>query len=250
MDGLSRWLCRECTERVEEFTKFRHQYEETSTTIINLLQGSPTKEVQVEGEDCVDVVDISDMIDNYEVEAIDETLEHVASPVESCHPAEDAKTLFEVVEEVLSPDDATLSSSTHFYQCESCDKVYKHNNSLARHVQTAHQNLRHCCTICSTTFTQKSSLHEHMRCVHKDTAQSEQFTCELCDKSFNSKKTLRQHMKIHSSDELKVMSSKSKSSTKQYRRQCPICGIFFRNVEEHKLTHQSEHSSTFLYTPN
>jgi hypothetical protein len=187
--------------------------------------------------------------ENYEVEAIDESLESTPSPNDISQPTEEETKAFDIQsfdEVVHGIEDA--SSIPKPYQCVSCLKSYQHNNSLMRHIRITHEKIRHQCSHCPMEFTQKSSLLEHIRCIHKDIAKLATFYCEACNnKPFFSKKTLRQHMKVHSSDVPKVsfsFQSKPKKTPKRHgpanRRQCPVCGNFFKNIEEHKLTHQSE----------
>lgn len=55
------------------------------------------------------------------------------------------------------------------YLCVECNKKYKHAKSLRRHLETAHQGLRHLCQYCGQLFTRKDSLLDHIRNKHEKT---------------------------------------------------------------------------------
>ena len=118
------------------------------------------------------------------------------------------------------------------FQCTTCFKCYSHLNSLTRHIQTKHNSVRYQCFSCPSEFTQKSSLNEHCRNVHKEIVKNE---CD-CGQNFNTKKLLEQHLKTHDVDK-KTDCTQTEIEKKKYRKQCQICGLFFKHIEEHKLTH-------------
>jgi KRAB domain-containing zinc finger protein len=121
------------------------------------------------------------------------------------------------------------------FQCQNCDKSYSHNNSLIRHIQTVHQFLRFQCNLCSSEFTQKSSLTEHCRNLHSE-KQLLSFECD-CGRKFSSRKSLDAHYKTHEKEKEGENLTESEAQKKKYRKQCQICGFFFKHIEEHKLTH-------------
>lgn len=208
------------------FIKFRNTYEQTSSKVTLLLQAtSKAEETFLEAQ-------------QFEIEALDE--------VDDC-------TLLEVAEqrdcEMVNPDNELMvecveehkeiSHKTNEFVCEVCSKRYQYLNSLTRHTRTAHERLRHSCPLCSQDFTQKTSLVEHIRNIHIDRAKP--YSCDLCGRTFNTIKMLNQHMKQYCSDrkEKKTSTNIPKPKTK-YRKQCSTCGLFFKHIEEHKLSHQSQ----------
>lgn len=232
-DGLSQWVCRECAELVEEFVKFRRKYEETSRNLrLQIEQSFKEEEPPAVAE--------------FEIEALDDAFEEVVKEEElsieivdysdSNHKSENDEP------KPLEPSADTKNS----YNCDVCFKRYFHLNSLQRHIKTSHELYRHFCDICNMKFTQRSSLIEHMKNLHKNPIRSEVFICladSSCQRTFNTAKMLTQHMKKHdeklgraSNDDKK--SPTGKSPKKKYRKQCQICGLFFKHIEEHKLTHQ------------
>lgn len=162
-----------------------------------------------------------------------DTLEEVNYEVEA---------LDDAAEDVLSADDCITLEPQKEFSCEICGKHYRYLNSLARHVKIAHDQIRHTCSICSLDFTQKTSLLEHMRNIHKESMNiDEVFICKVCNRSFNTSKILQQHKKQHSLTKVeKKAPNKSTPAKTKYRKQCTTCGLFFKHIEEHKLSHQSK----------
>lgn len=174
---------------------------------------------------------------------------------EDLSPSAETETILEDVNEASDDDskDSIQEKNINFadpiktgqsFQCDICFRTYVYQNSLNRHVKTAHELLRLSCPICSAKFTQRTSLVEHMKNLHKDDgANPEVFACEMsdsCSRSFNTIKMLQQHMRQHITDRVKKKEINLDTPKKKYRKQCSICGLFFKHVDEHKLTHQSE----------
>ena len=88
-------------------------------------------------------------------------------------------------------------------KCDVCDKEYKNEYCLARHMQTAaHKKqmtlLKHglslYCEKCEMTFNSTRSLNRHLK-TKKHLFTKEDLFCSLCEIQFKNKKTLRQHKK-------------------------------------------------------
>lgn len=237
LDGFSKFLCRECAEKVEEFINFRHKYEETSLKVRAMPEQESTLEVGA-----------------YKVEALDESFEVAMSPADAMEDQTNA------VEELMEADSARISSSTpnKTFQCSACSKVYLYPTSLTRHMKTAHDNVRHSCKFCGSQFTQRTSLSEHVKNLHNNEEPSEAFACTstpFCHRVFNTAKMLHQHMRQHGRARARKQIKREEKPLKKYRKQCQICGLFFKHIDEHKLTHQSEwcaasSCSPLKYFPN
>ena len=93
-------------------------------------------------------------------------------------------------------------------KCEICDKEYKNEYCLARHLKTdAHKRqmdilkngvLVYFCGKCEMTFKSKSNLNRHLK-TKKHLAPEEDLFCSVCNKTFNNKRALKQHLasKLH-----------------------------------------------------
>lgn len=180
--------------------------------------------------------------ETYEVEALDETFEDILSPDELVDPQVDI-----MVEELNLKQESHLNEElkikmiTSVFDCDICSKIYLSKNSLNRHRRTAHEMMRFKCPMCSSKFTQKTSLNEHIENLH-NAISSHMFACrfsEECNRIFNTAKMLDQHMKYHATGHKKKQTEVFKVN-KKYRKQCSTCGLFFKHIEEHKLTHQSK----------
>lgn len=215
----SKYICRNCVEQVESFIKFRQKYHETSSKILSLAKVLDEQQGKESSED------------SFEVEALDESLEK-----DNLSCSFEEVMVDEKLGEKITPSKKDQQQSKSF-QCLTCFKTYHHANSLARHIKTSHEFVRHLCEFCSSEFTQKSSLTEHVRNLHK----SEIHKRTLCTRAFQTEKVLMQHAKSHDVKKLDEIKPK-KGDEKKYRKQCQICGLFFKHIEEHKLTHRSKNS--------
>lgn len=241
-DGLSKWVCRECAETIETFINFKNKYDETSQKFLAHLQAKASS-------------DAEEQIESVEIESLGETVHKEFSALPGDIEDEESIEVCEVEDEADAKDnhqEITIEESPNAegeasknFQCEVCLKTYQYQNSLVRHVKTTHENLRHTCFICDSEFTQRTSLNEHIRNLHKQEC-TEVFECNFndsCNRAFNTAKMLHQHTKHHYSDspkeKLKTIPGEP-ANKKKYRKQCQICGLFFKHIEEHKLSHQSK----------
>ena len=78
------------------------------------------------------------------------------------------------------------------FQCESCFKRFKRNETLIRHMQAHVKTLTHSCDSCSKTYKNKSSLIIHQR-LHTGI---KPYVCYFCDLSSHEPSVLRRHV-IH-----------------------------------------------------
>jgi len=64
------------------------------------------------------------------------------------------------------------------YNCKQCSYVTKFSQSLAAHVSSLHEKVKHTCKFCSFTSTHKGSIYLHIRKVHSN---HEKKKCPECD---------------------------------------------------------------------
>lgn len=200
--------------------KFRRKYAETSMRLKLAIEES---------------LKVEDGQDEFKIEALDDDFEQF----EGLCDVRDENLSIEIVEVPKAVNDTTsINEAKLSYSCDVCSKSYLHLNSLSRHIKTTHELKRYSCPVCQTEFTQKSSMAEHMNNLHKTSIVINNLKCSSnsCQRIFNTAKMLSQHMKHHDGREIRS----EKSSKKKYRKQCQICGLFFKHIDEHKLSHQGE----------
>lgn len=120
------------------------------------------------------------------------------------------------------------SHETGSIPCDSCDKVFRSDNSKKLHYESVHMKLkRHSCPQCPETF-----LHYYQRLKHISASHGmkvKEFKCNLCSKVFVSKGKLYAHVRG--------------THMKEKRYACDVCDIkFFTTtlLKNHKLTHTEE----------
>ena len=84
-------------------------------------------------------------------------------------------------------------NSNKIFRCGLCEKVYYHEKSLTRHVESNHYGVEskvHTCDICKKKFRFEGKLSKHVSEVHIGTT----YKCKICDRIFTRSYTLRNHV--------------------------------------------------------
>ncbi|XP_042209149.1 zinc finger protein 501-like [Homarus americanus] len=95
-------------------------------------------------------------------------------------------------------------------QCSECTSSFTQKSQLVQHMRV-HTGEKFQCSECTSSFTQKSRLVQHMR-VHT----GEMLQCSECTSSFTQKSQLVQHMRVHTGE--KFQCSECTSSFTQKSR--------------------------------
>ena len=110
------------------------------------------------------------------------------------------------------------------FKCDYCDKAFKHQCHLLRHIRCHTGEKTYECAHCNKTFAEKYQVAQHLK-VHVETTF---YQCNQCNKSFKWKLHFVRHVKLHSKE-------------KSYK--CDQCETFYKekkSFERHLKTHVGE----------
>jgi len=126
------------------------------------------------------------------------------------------------------------------FKCNLCEKTYKHERTLKRHISTIHENFKINCYECGKEFKRKEYLKKHIKLTHNihifDTAP--EYICS-CSKFQTSDLTSAQK---HSTTHIK--NSKFVSISKSFKESLFIYESFIREETDGTFTHPRELSTS------
>ena len=109
-------------------------------------------------------------------------------------------------------------------ECDICQKSFKNQLALTKHVYGVHEQARYNCDNCSKTFSTAKNLQIHINCVHEEALK--EYICQDCAKAFVHKTQLYKHQhKVHNVTKL---------------HQCDSCGKTFKypsDLKKHSAVH-------------
>lgn len=204
-DGLSKWLCGMCAEKVEEFTVFKRQCITTSNKYKNIIKDTQTCKQSV----CEDAIEEDQKCENLEESdgnVFEVKEEYIGMEILNEYEVETDTFEDEIDEETELALDYQIEDAS--FKCSQCPKSYAQINNLSRHMQSVHRQVRYSCDMCDKSFTQSTTLKKHKNLKHNfdrveksDTESipsakqsTKQFYCKLCPKSYTLPNNLTRHM--------------------------------------------------------
>ncbi|XP_055639500.1 zinc finger protein 239-like isoform X2 [Toxorhynchites rutilus septentrionalis] len=118
-----------------------------------------------------------------------------------------------------------VKNSAKPYECHICYKRFLSEQRLILHQTYAYREKNHICEKCSSRFTCRGSLMNHMK-THAERT----YTCEICSKSFFTSSTLQSHRILH-------------TDSKQFKCTEPTCSKSFLRKSDlhiHLVSHSDE----------
>ena len=107
-----------------------------------------------------------------------------------------SKALVEHSVEVTMETSSMAEPAATSSPCPDCAKVFKHKNSLAKHMGAVHSGTRFRCDVCFSTFSYKANLKRHVALEHETNQSVHQ--CDECNRTFSYKHNLKFHInKFH-----------------------------------------------------
>ena len=160
------------------------------------------------------------------------------------------------------------------FQCEHCEKMFKHSDSLRLHIGIEHNGVRFTCDFCGFKFKQAAHLRRHLSAQHegmhqeigskrKETATKKvkEFLCHLCIVSYNRKEKLKNHLLAEHYEVYQDVGStvNQVAQTIQYSSNvdineeiiypCNLCGVSFNQASYLKKhlakLHNTDYSQNF-----
>ena len=107
------------------------------------------------------------------------------------------------------------------YKCDKCEKTFPHQSSLHAHKKTIHENVRHFCKLCDTSYSENQGLKRHIEAIHLGVPLKKNFRCDLCDKKYSSTSHLSHH---------------KNTEHKKIRYKCEVCEKVYKSkfsLEQH-----------------
>ena len=86
----------------------------------------------------------------------------------------------------IDPLSLSMEDENAQYDCDMCEKRYKHKSHLNRHIKSTHENVRYNCDQCDKSYSTKTDLRCHIQIVHEKV----RYKCEECDLSLINKRNL------------------------------------------------------------
>ncbi|XP_071552954.1 LOW QUALITY PROTEIN: zinc finger protein 341-like [Panulirus ornatus] len=107
-----------------------------------------------------------------------------------------------------------LRTSSHYYPCKQCGKVFTSERLLRRHLHIHGTVNLFTCAQCSKDFKSEYSLKLH-QLIHTG---EKPFECQLCKTAFNRRDKLKRHMLIHEAKKLKCPFRSSIGCLREFSR--------------------------------
>jgi len=145
------------------------------------------------------------------------------------------------------------------FACDVCDKQFRNESELERHVGTHVK--RHSCCCCSKSYRYRSHLLLHMKTHTENAVTDAHLTCDICKRELRSSSGLRKHRRIHDAIQRHRCSVCSKtfafaSVLAEHERihsaacpfLCDICGLGFKHtsnmLKHRRLVHKLPDTSS------
>ena len=85
----------------------------------------------------------------------------------------------------------------HKYECPCCEKIFKANQDIEKHIVSKHTIEKHLCKECSKMFKRKDTLKNHIEGIHQN---KKKFKCSKCDKRFVTNPERVRHEQSHTTE--------------------------------------------------
>ncbi|XP_077288468.1 uncharacterized protein LOC143912894 [Arctopsyche grandis] len=151
-----------------------------------------------------------------------------------------------------STHDDVLEASVNVFKCEICSESFTQKTTLDEHIKTHHTNRSRNCHYCGKSFSRLSTLQLHLA-KH---AEYKAHLCPICGDRFHMASGLRQHLKYHRgikphacdlcdkryfSPHLLREHVRCAHSSNRYNHKCPICDKKFTAKSTLKM-HMNTHT--------
>ncbi|XP_059616333.1 zinc finger protein 660-like [Phlebotomus argentipes] len=256
-DNLLKYICRSCGERLEDFSSFKNQCEDTYRKLVEVISQRQESTKDVLKKEEIPVKEELSEDKNSEDEIPDNSWADECQKGDQEEPKADAdndkknwlqcRICNMMVKNRYHMEKHQWSHKGRSLKCKFCQVEYSCQGNLMRHIRVVHEKRRaHVCNTCGKTFSQSNNLKLHML-VHQDT----KFDCDLCEKSFKNPRSLRNHKVQHLPPEerpervqRRIEKRPNLSPWKRSQKKmciCPTCGKISNYVTQHE-SHMRSHT--------
>ena len=109
-----------------------------------------------------------------------------------------------------------------------CHKPFARKDSIQRHINNVHLELKHACSSCGKEFSTKGSLTRHINDVHEEIRR---YKCPECPLRFAHLETLDKH----------VMRAKANYKVHGVALECDKCGMVYNAPNYHAAMTRDSH---------
>ncbi|XP_044272251.1 zinc finger protein 714-like [Tribolium madens] len=249
-DGLSPYICQNCSTIIVDFYNLKTIYEENESQIRALLSSCESQLSESEPPDDFITIKVEEAKPEFE-----EVATFTCPECGEIFLDKGAIQSHLVLTHNITVIDFDEIAPPAECKCKICGEVVDSGEAYAAHLETHKKNV---CDVCGVGFTKKSYLKDHLE-VHSP---EKRHVCNYCNKAFKRRTVLVKHRRIHTHPRAHICEKCGKAFTdrgtlkthdmlvhvRERNYVCLICGVKFplkATLEKHIRRHQNKEREFF-----